>query len=76
MTSKGFFADQRKIGTPSGTISYVYFDLKWSHWLEKTIPGTKKRVEFKSARIFFPEERWSELNAELRTPHLPCKACR
>jgi pimeloyl-ACP methyl ester carboxylesterase len=45
----------------------IYFDLKWSHWLEKTIPGTKKRVELKSARIFFPEERWSEFNAELRT---------
>jgi pimeloyl-ACP methyl ester carboxylesterase len=45
----------------------VYFDLKWSRWLEETIPGTKKRVELKSARIFFPEERWSEFNAELRT---------
>ena len=45
----------------------VYFDLKWSRWLEKTIPGTKKRVEFKSARIFFPEERWGEFNDELRT---------
>jgi pimeloyl-ACP methyl ester carboxylesterase len=44
----------------------IYFDLKWSHWLEKTIPGTKKRVELKSARIFFPEERWSEFNAELK----------
>jgi len=45
----------------------IYFDLEWSHWLEKTIPGTKRRVELKSARIFFPEERWSEFNAELRT---------
>jgi len=44
----------------------IYFDLKWSHWLEKTIPGTRKRVELKSARIFFPEERGSEFNAELR----------
>jgi pimeloyl-ACP methyl ester carboxylesterase len=45
----------------------IYFDVKWSHWLAKTIPGTKKRVELNSARIFFPEERWSEFNAELRT---------
>jgi pimeloyl-ACP methyl ester carboxylesterase len=45
----------------------IYFDVKWSRWLEKTIPGTKKRVELKSARIFFPEERWSEFNDELRT---------
>lgn len=44
----------------------IYFDLKWSHWLEKTIPGTKRRVEFDSARIFFPEERASEFNAELK----------
>jgi pimeloyl-ACP methyl ester carboxylesterase len=44
----------------------VFFDLKWSHWLEKAIPGTKRRVEFKSARIFFPEERSDEFNRELR----------
>jgi len=44
----------------------IYFDLKWSRWLEKTIPGTKRRVEFESARIFFPEERPSEFNAELK----------
>jgi pimeloyl-ACP methyl ester carboxylesterase len=45
----------------------IFFDLKWSHWLEEAIPGTKRRVEFKSARIFFPEERWSEFNEELKT---------
>jgi pimeloyl-ACP methyl ester carboxylesterase len=44
----------------------IYFDLKWSHWLEKTIPGTRRRVEFESARIFFPEERASEFNKELK----------
>jgi pimeloyl-ACP methyl ester carboxylesterase len=44
----------------------IYFDLRWSHWLEKTIPGTKRRVELESARIFFPEERASEFNKELR----------
>jgi pimeloyl-ACP methyl ester carboxylesterase len=45
----------------------IYFDVKWSHWLEKAIPGTKRRVEFDSARIFFPEERAREFNQELRT---------
>jgi pimeloyl-ACP methyl ester carboxylesterase len=45
----------------------VYFDLKWSHWLADNIPGTTRRVEFKDARIFFPEERWREFNQELRT---------
>jgi pimeloyl-ACP methyl ester carboxylesterase len=32
----------------------IYFDVKWSHWLAETIPGTRKRVEFDGARIFFP----------------------
>ena len=44
----------------------VYFDVKWSHWLAGTIPGTRRRVELKDARLFFPEERWEELNRELR----------
>jgi pimeloyl-ACP methyl ester carboxylesterase len=44
----------------------IYFDLKWSHWLEKAIPGTRRRVEFESARIFFPEERAAEFNRELK----------
>lgn len=43
----------------------VYFDVKWSHWLAGTIPGAR-RVEFKGARIFFPEERPGEFNQELR----------
>jgi pimeloyl-ACP methyl ester carboxylesterase len=44
----------------------VYFDVKWSHWLAHTIPGTRRRVELEGARIFFPEERWPEFNRELR----------
>ncbi len=44
----------------------IYFGVKWSHWLAKTIPGTRKRVEFDGARLFFPEERWQEFNRELR----------
>jgi pimeloyl-ACP methyl ester carboxylesterase len=44
----------------------IYFDVKWSRWLADTIPGTKRRVEFKDARIFFPEERSEEFNHELR----------
>jgi pimeloyl-ACP methyl ester carboxylesterase len=44
----------------------VYFNVKWSHWLAETIPGTRKRVELDGARIFFPEERWAEFNHELR----------
>jgi pimeloyl-ACP methyl ester carboxylesterase len=44
----------------------VYFDVKWSRWLADTIPGTRRRVELEGARIFFPEERFPELNPELR----------
>jgi pimeloyl-ACP methyl ester carboxylesterase len=44
----------------------VYFDVKWSHWLAENIPGTRRRIEFAGARIFFPEERWREFNQELR----------
>jgi len=45
----------------------VYFDVKWSHWLAENIPGTRRRVELKGARIFFPEERWEEFDRELRS---------
>ena len=44
----------------------VYFDVRWSYWLAENIPGTRRRVELKGARIFFPEERWREFNKELR----------
>ena len=44
----------------------IYFDVSWSRWLADLIPGTRKRVEFDGARIFFPEERASEFNKELR----------
>jgi len=44
----------------------VYFDVKWSHWLAETIPGTRRRIEFPGARIFFPEERSADFNRELR----------
>jgi pimeloyl-ACP methyl ester carboxylesterase len=44
----------------------VYFPVKWARWLADTIPGTRRSVELTGARIFFPEERWAEFNAELR----------
>src|SRR3984885_9067257 len=45
----------------------IYFDVKWSNWLAEKIPGVRRRVELKGARIFFPEERSEEFNRELRT---------
>jgi len=44
----------------------IYFDEKWADWLAETIPGTRRKVCFDGARIFFPEERWAEFNRELR----------
>jgi pimeloyl-ACP methyl ester carboxylesterase/uncharacterized damage-inducible protein DinB len=44
----------------------VYFDVKSSYWLAKTIPGTRRRAELKGGRIFFVEERWQEFDKELR----------
>lgn len=45
----------------------VFFDVKWSHWLAETIPGTTKRIELDGARMLLPEERSQQLNDELRT---------
>lgn len=44
----------------------VYFPVEWSRWLQQTIPGTRQRMEFEGARIFFPEERPAEFNDALR----------
>ena len=44
----------------------VFFDVKWSHWLQRTIPGTRRRIELAGARLFFPEERIEEFNDALR----------
>jgi pimeloyl-ACP methyl ester carboxylesterase len=54
----------------------VYFDVKWSRWLENTIPGARRRVEFEDARIFFPEERWESFNQELRAHWLAVQELR
>jgi pimeloyl-ACP methyl ester carboxylesterase len=52
----------------------VYFDVKWGHWLAENIPGTRRRMEFEGARIFFPEERWEAFNRELRNHWLGAQA--
>lgn len=44
----------------------VYFNVKWSEWLENTLPEAKPRVVLQGARIFFPEERWRSFNDQLR----------
>jgi pimeloyl-ACP methyl ester carboxylesterase len=44
----------------------VYFDVKWSAWLEKVLPGPTRRVVLPGARLFFVEERPERFNDELR----------
>jgi pimeloyl-ACP methyl ester carboxylesterase len=43
----------------------VFFQLKWAQWLESTLQGATRLVEFEGARIFFPEERPKQFNREL-----------
>jgi pimeloyl-ACP methyl ester carboxylesterase len=43
-----------------------YFPRKWAYWLLDTIPGATDVVELEGARLFFPDERASELTAALR----------
>jgi pimeloyl-ACP methyl ester carboxylesterase len=45
----------------------IYFPVEWSVWLERTIPGTRRRIELDGARIFFPEERAAVFNEALRS---------
>jgi pimeloyl-ACP methyl ester carboxylesterase len=44
----------------------IYFNAEWGRWLGETIPGTRRTVELKGARLFFPEERADQFNQELR----------
>ena len=43
-----------------------FFRLKWAYWLRDAIPGATEVVELSGARIFFPDERATELTAALR----------
>ena len=43
-----------------------FFDPKWAHWLQATIPGAGEVVEFADAKLFFPHERAADLAPHLR----------
>lgn len=43
-----------------------FFDRKWAYWLRDTIPGAADVVELDGARLFFPDERATELTTALR----------
>ena len=42
------------------------FRRKWAYWLRDTIPGAADVIEMDGARLFFPDERATELTAALR----------
>jgi pimeloyl-ACP methyl ester carboxylesterase len=44
----------------------VFFERRWADWLHETIPGVSEVVELEGARLFFPDERASELVPHLR----------
>lgn len=43
-----------------------FFSLKWAHWLRDTIPGATTVTEVVGGKLFFPDERASELADALR----------
>jgi pimeloyl-ACP methyl ester carboxylesterase len=46
--------------------SDLFFRRKWAYWLRDTIPGATEVVEIDKGRLFFPDERATELTAALR----------
>src|SRR6266700_6869337 len=42
-----------------------FFDVSWAYWLRDTIPGTTRVITVDGARLFFPDERPTDL-----VPHL------
>jgi pimeloyl-ACP methyl ester carboxylesterase len=44
----------------------IFFRRKWAYWLRDTIPGATDVIEIDAARLFFPDERATELTAALR----------
>jgi pimeloyl-ACP methyl ester carboxylesterase len=44
----------------------IFFRLKWAYWLRDTIAGATEVVEIDGGRLFFPDERATELTAALR----------
>lgn len=43
----------------------VFFDVRWAHWLARTIPGVVRVVTVPEAKLFFPEDRPQALLAAL-----------
>jgi pimeloyl-ACP methyl ester carboxylesterase len=46
--------------------SDIFFRRKWAYWLRDTIPGATDVIEIDGGRLFFPDERATELTAALR----------
>ncbi|WP_158886826.1 alpha/beta fold hydrolase [Amycolatopsis anabasis] len=43
-----------------------FFETRWAYWLRDTIPGVTEVAEIEGGKLFFPDERASELVALLR----------
>lgn len=42
-----------------------FFEMKWAYWLRDALPGCRRLVELRGAKLFFPLERAEELAIEL-----------
>lgn len=43
-----------------------FFDVKWAHWLQRTLPNVERLVQVSDGRLFFPEDRPQSLIEPLR----------
>ena len=43
-----------------------FFDIKWAHWLQENVPGVTEVIEIEGGKLFFVDERGSELAAHLK----------
>ncbi len=62
-------ADLAKLDAPAPIVwadADIFFEMRWAEWLARTLPNVRELVVLTGAKLFFPEERASELNAQLR----------
>jgi pimeloyl-ACP methyl ester carboxylesterase len=59
----------RSFGAPTlivWALDDIFFDVKWAHWLGRTLPNVVRLVEVPGAKLFFPEDRPEALAGPLR----------
>jgi hypothetical protein len=57
-------ADARRLGSGD-----VFFDVRWAHWLEETIPGVERVVEIPNVKLFYPTSAPATSSRPARAEH-------